>query len=80
MEGKCVRGAHLGSGTKESKDGLEDGSKESEDREYEESEESGEELGPDVEEELEMEVGEDMPPLPEPVLKSGSEDWDLTLR
>ena len=64
----------------ESEDGSEDGSEELEDGEYEPSEDSGEELGPDVEEEPEMEVGEDTPPPPEPVLDSGSEDWDLTLR
>ena len=61
----------------ESEDGSED---ESEDEEYEPSEESGEELGPEVEEEPEMEVGEDTPPPPEPVLDSGSEDWDSTLK
>ena len=55
-------------------------SEELEDREYELSEESGEELGPDVEEELELEVREDTPPLPELVFESGLEDWDLTLR
>jgi len=49
---------------------------------YEPSEESGEELGLEVEEEPEPEpeVGLDTPPPPEPVLESGSEDWDSTLR
>ena len=47
---------------------------------YELSEQSGEELGPKVEEEPEMEVELDTPPPPEPVLESGSEDWELTLR
>jgi len=64
----------------ESADGSEHESEESEDGAYEPSDESGEELGPDVEEEPEMEVGEDTPPPPEPVLDSGSEDWDSTLK
>ena len=55
-----------------------------EDREYQPLEESEEEivLGPEVEveEEPEMKDGVDTPPPPEPVLESGSEDWDLTLR
>jgi len=33
-----------------------------------------------VDEELEMELREDTVAPPEPVLDSGSEDWDLTLR
>jgi len=36
-------------------------------------------LGLDMDEELEMEVKEDTVAPPEPVLDSGSEDWDLTL-
>ena len=35
---------------------------------------------PEVEEEPEMALELDTPPPPEPVLESGSEDWDLTLR
>jgi len=64
----------------ELEEGLEDGSEQLEDGEYQLSEESGEELGLEVEEELEMEVREDTPPPPEPVLDSRSEDWDLTLK
>jgi len=64
----------------ESEEGSEGGSEESEDGEYQPSEESGEELGPEVEEEPEMALELDTPPPPEPVLESGSEDWDLTLR
>jgi len=39
-------------------------------------------LGPDMDQELEMEMElrEDTVTPPEPVLNSGSEDWDLTLR
>jgi len=55
----------------ESEEGLEDALGESEDGEYELSEESGEGLGPEVEEEPEMEVREDTLPPPEPVLDSG---------
>jgi len=66
----------------ESEDGLEDELEESKDREYQLSEESEEVvgLGPEVEEELEMEERIETPPPPELVLDSGSEHWDLTLR
>jgi len=64
----------------ESEEGSEEGSEESEDGEYQPSEGSGVELGPEVEEEPEMAMELDTPPPPEPVLESGSEDWDLTLR
>jgi len=65
--------------SEESEGGSEE-EEEEEDGEYEPSEGSGEELGPKVEEEPEMEVGEDtLSPL-EPVLDSRSEEWDLTLR
>jgi len=63
----------------ESEEGSEE-SEESEDGEYQPSEVSGEELGPEVDEEPEMEAELDTPPPPDPVLESGSEDWDLTLR
>jgi len=63
----------------ESEGESEGGSEGSEDGEFQPSEESEkEELGPEVEEEMETEL--DTPPPPEPVLESGSEDWDLTLR
>jgi len=39
-----------------------------------------EKLGPDVEEELEMSLVEDSVVGPSPILSSGLEDWDLTLR
>ena len=66
----------------ELEEGSEGGSEESEDEDYEPSEGSEEEvgLGPEVEEEPEMEVREDTPPPPESVLESGSEAWDLNLR
>ena len=64
----------------ESEEESEEGSEESEDGEYQPSEGSGVELGPEVEEEPEMAMELDTPPPPEPVLESGSEDWDLTLR
>ena len=65
----------------ELEEGSEGESGESEDGKYQPSEESEkEELGPEVEEEEEMETELDTPPPPEPVLESGSEDWDLTLR
>jgi len=65
----------------ESEEGSERELDESEDGEYQPSEGSEkEELGPEVDEEVEMESEWDTPSPPEPVLESGSEDWDLTLR
>jgi len=65
----------------ESEEGSEEGSEGSEDSEYQPSGDSeGEELGPEVQGEPEMASELDTPPPPEPVLESGSDDWDLTLR